>query len=307
MGIQVLLLLLSFLILYYGAEFALDGAEKIGKILGLSPLVIGLIIIGFGTSLPEMFVSHIACIDGVPDVAIGNIVGSNISNLFLILGFSGIMVSLGMKAKGILVQTIMHVIVTVLLIFSLSFKVIPWFASVALIAFFIFYLYWTYSKMKEDDIHDDDPPPPLNWIIITKLFLGFLFLYLGGELLVTSGTKLATALGISSYIISAIFVAFGTSFPELVTAILACVRKKDVNLITGNIIGSNIFNVALIMGSMGVYNIEIKQSFLIEFIVLGFAAMYMFVLAWTKVKFHRFSGILFLMTYVGVVLYWVKG
>ena len=146
----------------------------------------------------------------------------------------------------------------------------------------------------------------IDFKIVAKLILGFALLYGGGELLVSSGTALGKIFGISSYIISAIFIAFGTSFPELVTALIACLKKKNTDLITGNIIGSNIFNVAFVLGGLGFYNVKIEQNFHVEMYLLGAAAIFLMLLALIKKNFGRPAGILFLASYGFVVFHWIS-
>jgi cation:H+ antiporter len=309
MLVQVLLLVLSIGILYFGAEFALDSAEKIGYYFGLSPLVIGLLIVGFGTSLPEFFVSQLASYRGHPEIALGNIVGSNIANLFLILGISGIITTLVVQKREIKIQFFIHIILTLTLIGVLSYGKLNLMTLGVFCIFFFLYLFQTFQEMKKSKIGSSEevlPPEKIGLMTSVKLILGFALLYAGGELLVLSGTKIGELLGVSSYIISAIFIAFGTSFPELVTALIACVKKKDTELITGNIIGSNIFNVAFVLGGLGIYDIEIKQTFHVELYLLGGAALYLMLLPLIKKNFGKLSGLIFLSGYGYAVFHWVS-
>ena len=310
MVLQVILLALAIIMLYYGAEFALESAEKIGLALGLSPLVIGLLIVGFGTSLPEFFVSQLACLRCESPMAFGNVVRSNIANLFLILGISGTMVKLYVSREEIKIQLILHLILTSLLIFTLvQDRVYPWSAAM-FGAFFAYYLYDTFKQMRKqrhtghiEDAHEADK---IHWKEYVFLVIGFALLYLGGELLVTSGSALAALAGVDSYVISAVFVAFGTSFPELVTAIMACKRGKNTDIITGNIIGSNIFNVAFVLGSLSFYDIPINKDFSIEISSLIFAAVFLLGLSIAKKNFGRISGIIFLICYALSVYNWIS-
>lgn len=310
MLVQVLILVLSIVALYYGAEFALEGAEKIGLYFGLSPLVVGLVLIGFGTSLPEFFVSQIACWNNEPGIALGNIVGSNIANLFLIMGISGLVTPLFILQKSIKRQMIIHIFLTALLaVVILYFGITP-LASVLLFLFFIFFLWDTFREMRKErqlrSAEDEEEVEKLELFIFGKLVIGFVFLYFGGEYLVSSGTALGKELGVPAYVISAVFVAFGTSFPELVTAMIACVKKKNTDLITGNIIGSNIFNVAFVMGSIGFYDIKITQNFNQELILLGAASVFLLLLVLLKKNFGRLPGAIFLSSYGYTVYYWVS-
>ena len=300
---QSLLLVLSLVILYFGAEFALNGAEKVGKYFGLSPLVIGLVIVGFGTSLPELFVSQISCWGGHPEIALGNIVGSNIANLFLIMGVSGLLTELHLSKEEMKEQMVWHLVLTLLLIFVLTRSEFSLPSASLLAAFFFTYMFKTYRKMKKDKISEEADPDrgSLSFLIVGKLILGFGLLYGGGELLVSSGSKLGRLLGVQEYVISAIFVAFGTSLPELITALIACWKKKDADLITGNIIGSNIFNVAFVLASLGGYTITYGRTFSFEIAILLGASLFLLLLATMRKNFYRLSGGLFLLIYAGVI------
>lgn len=306
---QVLLLILSLAILYYGAEFVLDGAEKIGKILGLSNLVIGLLIVGFGTSLPEFFVSQLACFRGHSEIALGNIVGSNVANLFLIMGIAGILAPLRCGNRNIKIQFLFHLAMTVIMTIVLMQKELYPLSAIVLVIFFVNYLYYTFTKMKEkisDDDNQNEKKESIKLIMVVKLLSGFVLLYAGGELLVSSGSSLGRQFGVSEYVISAIFVAFGTSFPELVTALVACYKKKDTGLIVGNVIGSNIFNVAFVLASLGFYNVQIKDSFSTELFVLLGTALFLIALAKFRPVFHRFAGTIFLVAYFGMIWHWTS-
>ncbi|MBL6991328.1 MAG: calcium/sodium antiporter [Bacteriovoracaceae bacterium] len=307
MLLQVFLLIVSLAILYFGAEFALESGEKVGRFFGMSHLVIGLLIVGFGTSLPEFFVSQISCFHGHSDIALGNVIGSNIANIFLIMGSAALFVPLHLGSASIKHQCLLHLVITFLLVGVLFPANFTWISSAVLVVFFIVYLYQTFKKMKKEEAknpHANGEKEKIKILHFIKLIIGFVFLYFGGELLVSSGSKLGTLLGISEYVISAIFVAFGTSFPELVTAMVACYRKKDADLITGNVIGSNIFNIAFVLGSLGPYNFAIKGSYLPELATLVFVAFLLIALSHKNFTFRKIGGVIFLCTYVGMVYYW---
>lgn len=311
MLLQVLILILSIAVLYFGAEFALNSAERIGKALNFSPLVVGLVIVGFGTSLPEFFVSHLASIRGEYGLALGNIVGSNVANMFLILGITGLMTPLLMARRDILLQLGWHMALTLMLGGFLMMGALNWTSFVVFEAFFLTYLAWTYFQMRKDqrlnpvEKEEAKEEDKINAMVIIRLLLGFLLLYGGGELLVSSGTQLGKLLGVPPFVISAVFVSFGTSFPELVTALVACIEKKDTDLITGNILGSNVFNVALILGSLSLYKLPLESPYRLEVIALMGGTVVMLMLGLTRFRFNRLLGALFLAVYGGIVFHWV--
>jgi cation:H+ antiporter len=308
MLIQLTILLLSIVALYWGAEFTLEAGEEVGNYFGLSPLVIGLLLIGFGTSLPEFFVSQLACLRGEDEIALGNIIGSNITNLFLILGVSGFMAPLTMISHDIKRQVVIHLILTLILGLIIFWVGINPISTALLVIFFICYMWATLSNMKtktDDGEVIKKDTDRLHFLMVVRLLFGFALLYMGGEFLVKSGTQLGHLTGTSPFVISAILVAFGTSFPELVTAILACVKKKDTNLITGNIIGSNIFNVAFVMGSIGFYDVKIEKDFTVEIAALLFAACFLLLLVFLKKNFQKISAFIYLTGYVLMVSFWL--
>lgn len=307
MLIPSLILVAAVAILFFGAELSLDSSEKVGKKLGLSPLLVGMLLVGFGTSLPEFFVGHIAGLSGKAGIAIGSLVGSNIANMCLILGVSGVLTSMQLSNKSLRNQLIIHIALGFILWFVLTRESLNIFTASPLILLCGVYLYILFIDMKKErHIHQEDDENFNAALVVIKLFAGFGMLFLGGELLVKSGTDLCNALGISEYIVSAIFLAFGTSFPELVTSVMAAVKKKETDLIVGNIVGSNMFNCAFILGSLGIYDFPLDQNFSIEIGALILGAVGLFLLAAMKKNFYRISGIIYLTGYASAVGYWLR-
>ena len=186
MILQVFFLIISMAILYYGAEKTLGASEKIGMAFGFSPLMIGLLIVGFGTSLPELFVSHLSCLKGESELALGNIVGSNIANLFLILGLSGVITPLFTFKKEIRAQFFLHLILTVILTILLYQDRIYLWGIILLLTFFSVYLYVIFRVMKEQKrveskVLEEEKDEKLRFFDFFSLFLGLIFLYAGGR------------------------------------------------------------------------------------------------------------------------------
>lgn len=302
-----LLLLLAIIVLYFGAEFTLEAAEKIGKLIGLSPFVIGMLLIGFGTSLPEMFVGHIAALEGQMGIALGSLVGSNIANMCLILGVCSLITNLSLGGKQILKHLVIHLLLCLVLAYVLSSKVLSPITAIPLLSIVFIYLFTIISDVRkgDDSPGSEELEDTKVWLIVLKLLIGFFMLYVGGELLVYSGTKVALYLGISEYIVSSILIAFGTSFPELVTALMAALKRKDTNLIVGNIIGSNIFNCAFILGSLGFYNLELDGSYFYEMIALSSAGILLCCLSVFNQNINKFFGSLLLGLYFFMVGHWI--
>ncbi len=316
MLIPVLYILAAIIVLYFGADLTLEAAEKVGKKLGLSPLVIGMLLVGFGTSLPEFFVGHIAGVRGESGIAIGSLIGSNIANMFLILGVCGMFARLSIQGKSLREHLFIHLALGLILVFVLSQPVLSFLTTSPLLLLLAVYLFFIMKDMKREKLKKEsavlveDPDEPKKkdntGLLVLKMNLGFGMLYVGGELLVRGGTDLGIQLGIDTYIISAIFIAFGTSFPELVTALMAALKKKDTDIIIGNIVGSNMFNCAFILGSLGVYNFNIEQSFSFELLGLIGGAVVFILLSFIKRDLYRFTAGIFLICYGAVVAHWLK-
>lgn len=301
--IQIISILIALVILYWGAELTLANAEKIGHSLGLSPLAIGILIVGFGTSLPEFFVSQIAAWEGKAGMAIGNLVGSNVANSFLILGIAISMVTIPMRGKNLWGQLIFHLILHLMAYLFLIPPVVSWPLQLGLIILFSSYIF--YSAKSDMGVVEE----LAGEFVKTRtrdygfFFMGMVLLFLGGELLTSQGAALAQSFGVSEYFISVIFISFGTSFPELVTAVVACAKKKDMSLVVGNILGSNFFNLSFVLGSLIFYEVEVSSSKNIE--LLSLCAISILLIGFKILKkIPRLIGPCFLITYGGIVYYW---
>ena len=309
MVLSIVLIVVAIALLYFGAEFSLEASEKVGAHLGLSPLAIGMLLIGFGTSLPEFFVGHIAGSRGESGIALGSLVGSNIANLFLILGVSGFIAKLHTSGKSLKEHLFIHLLLCLTLFFVLTRAVLslastaPLFVVLGLYLFFIFKdLKRSHKKIENTELQDSK----ISAVLVLKMGIGFFFLYLGGELLVKGGVDLGAVVGVDSYIISSIFIAFGTSFPELVTAVMATLKKKDTDIVIGNIIGSNLFNCAFILGSLGIYEFQVSGSYFFELYALLGGGLFLVFLSAMKKELHRLSSVIFFSVYLGVVGHWLK-
>jgi cation:H+ antiporter len=304
---QFLILLLSLALLYFGAEFSLESAEKVGRRFKLSPLIIGMFLVGIGTSLPEFFVSHISALKNQPELALGTVIGSNIGNVYFILALSSLFTSFNFSTIELRQQLWAHLIVSLLVTPFLLMQKIDMVMGIVLGIFLVIYLYRTFAEMKQQ-VQDEVTPVDLTEsntaLMVFKMFLGFFLLYLGGDYLVSSASVICESFGIPAYVISAILVALGTSFPELITSLLAIYKKKGADLIIGNILGSNIFNIALILGSVAPYKIPVSRVMHMEIALLLFCSLYFLFLHYKRVRFVKTTGILFLAMYIKTVTVW---
>ena len=256
MIVDILILLAGLALLIFGAEWLVDGSSSIARRAGLSEFLIGMTIVGIGTSLPELVVSLTGALMGSADIAIGNVVGSNIFNVFLILGVTALIrpvaISDGNKRRDIP----LNIAACLLLIcfgmqhtlFGLggSDTINAWEGGVFLLLF-ITYLIFSIKGGKADDGEQPEPSRKL-WFSILMVVVGMAALIFGGDILVDSACRIARNSGLSEKFIAITILAGGTSFPELVTCVVAAAKKKGA-LALGNIIGSNISNILLILGS----------------------------------------------------------
>ena len=252
--LQVLLLIGGLALIVFGADWLVDGASGIARRFGLSEFVIGLTIVGMGTSAPEMVVSFIGAFQGNADIAIGNVVGSNIMNTLLILGVTALILPMAITPSNWKRDIPMNILITVLLIvLGLEYTIFRFGTNGLsrvdggiLIALFIGYMILSFKGNKPDE-EDSLAKQRSIWMCLLLIVAGIAGLAFGGNLFVNNATELARALGVSDKFIAITILAGGTSMPELATCVVAAAKKKG-QLALGNIIGSNVFNILLILG-----------------------------------------------------------
>lgn len=255
--IQSLILAGGLVMILFGANYLVDGASSIAKKFGISEFIIGLTIVGIGTSTPEMVVSYMSAFNGSTDLAIGNVVGSNILNTLLILGITALISPLAITRDNLRKDIPLNIAVTILLImlglnktfFGVGENTLSRLDGMVLLAIFIWYFVSSFKSGKGSDAQEDEEGIAERKIWVSALMIagGLAGLVIGGRLFVDSATCLAKILGISEKFIAITIVAAGTSMPELATSIVAAVKGKG-QLALGNVLGSNIFNILLILG-----------------------------------------------------------
>lgn len=259
MAIQILLLLLGLILILLGANWLVDGSSSIAKKAGVSEFIIGLTIVGIGTSMPELVVSCTGAFQGNADIAIGNVIGSNIFNTFLILGVTACICPIVITSGNRKRDLPLHLLVTLLLIGFGMKKTIFGFGSnevsridgIIMLVLFAVYLYLSF---KNDNTEGEDASTTKEYktaVAIVMIIIGFAALIGGGQLFVNSAVNLAKSWGVSDKFIAITILAGGTSLPELATCIVAA-KKSKAQLALGNIIGSNIANILLILGACAV-------------------------------------------------------
>ena len=304
-SLNVLFLLLGFGLLAKGADFFVDGASSVAKRFKIPQIVIGLTIVAMGTSMPEAAVSIKAAISGNADISIGNVVGSNILNILLILGVSSVIFPLVIKkfTQRIDIPIVMGASL-ILLVLGFFGKIFFWGGIIMLLCFggYLAYLFVTSKKNADSEEETQIKNMPV-WKSIIFVVLGIIMIVLGSEFAVETATNLAKMAGWSDAFIGLTVVALGTSLPELFTSVTAAI-KKNSDIAIGNVVGSNIFNILFILGVTSlIIPINFAPSFLIDTAIsLGCAAL-LLVLSLRGGKLRRWGGAIMLVSYVGYFIY----
>ena len=312
-----LLLILGFVLLIKGADFLVDGSASLAKKYNISNIVIGLTIVAFGTSTPELIVSLIASMNGNTEIAIGNVVGSNIVNIFFILGVSATIYPLATKSNTIWKEIPMSLLAALLLwvmandqlIDGANSSMLSRIDGIVFLAFFIIFIYYTVGIAKSDT--DDSPEIEIQNITPDKSFLfivlGLAGLIIGGKWIVDGAVALAKNLGLSESLIGLTIVAVGTSLPELAASAVAA-YKKQTDIAIGNVVGSNIFNIFLILGiSSLIKPLPFTSGSNIDVMVACLASIVLFVLLFVGKKhiIQKWQGLLMILIYLVYVGYLV--
>lgn len=312
---SIILIIVGFFLLIKGADFLVEGASNVAKKFHIPEIIIGLTIVSIGTSMPELFVSITSALDGYSDMAIGNVVGSNVANLLLILGLSTVIHSVKFKRETRLIEIPLCLFFTVVfLVFCNIGQDITRVEAVILILLFVLFIIYTIvmafkgekfdSKDNDEEIEKTEDNEYSTLRNVIYIIIGIIALKFGGDLTVNNAVNVAKTVGLSEKIISLTILAVGTSLPELVTSVSAAMKGKS-DIAIGNILGSNIFNLLLIIGvSALIKPITYNVSYNMDMCVLIIAT---FVLALfpsipPKNKMTRFNGIIYLFLYIGYMV-----
>ena len=301
MIVYFLLIVVGFILLIKGADFLVDGASNLAKKLKIPGIVIGLTIVSIGTSMPELFISITSALDGYSDMSVGNVIGSNIANLLLILGLSALMKPVSFQRETVKYEIPICLGVTILFfIFANTESTIDKMEACMLLLTFIMFLAYTLilAKNKKEEVPKSKKKTSIL-IDFGLIILGILGLKFGGDLTVNNAVKVAETFKVSEKIISITILAIGTSLPELVTSVRAAI-KGESDLAVGNIIGSNIFNMLLIIGvSALLHPISYNKSYNFDLNYFFFSVMLLLIFSYTKPKgkMGRTNGLLYLLFY----------
>jgi cation:H+ antiporter len=298
-------LILGLVILLFGGKFLVDGASSLALRFGMSRGLIGLTVVAFGTSAPELLVSVSAALKGSSDLAIGNVIGSNISNITLILGISAIVFPIAIH------PAVLKLDYLVMVVSSILFYLVALDGEISRLEGSIFFLlligvnayFIKKVKVDVDDTDSDGLRPQPLWRGIFLFFVGVIGLYVGSELLVNNAVKISQTYGISERIVGVTIVAIGTSLPELVTSVIAAFEKKT-DLAIGNILGSNIFNILSIIGLTSmILPISVSDAFIgNDFIWMLALSLLLFPILRSRLGIAKWEGALLLSVY-GLYVY----
>lgn len=303
---NIVLLIVGFAMLVKGADWFVDGAAGIASKLKIPQLVIGLTIVAMGTSAPEAAVSITAALKENASIAIGNVVGSNILNILIILGVTAVIVAMSIQKSTVMIEIPFMIAITVILIgmgktggqISRLEGVILWVLFLA----YLTYLFFLARKGKEEDVEEKRSV----WKLLLFMILGGVLVVWGSNFTVDSATVIARTVGISEHFIGLTIIAFGTSLPEFVTSVTAA-RKGNADIAVGNIVGSNIFNILFILGTTALITpIPYASAFIFDGIVAVAIGVVLWLAVFKKLELKRGWGIIMLVLYAAYFVYLVQ-
>jgi len=309
------LVVLGFVFLFKSADFLVTGASAIAKRFGVSELMIGLTVVAFGTSMPEFVVNVFASIQNQTNILLGNFLGTNIANILVGLGLTAIIFPLIARRSTVWKEIPFTVIGTALLFVLINFSLggqnntIIRIEGILLLLFFGLFVYYVIRMAKRDRKNSKKVITMSGKKAGVLIILGMIGLYLGGKWVVDGAVFIARTFNISDFVISAILVAIGTSLPELVTSLVA-VLKKNADIAISNIVGSNIFNLSLILGVCALIRpIQFKPILNIDLLILLFVTFLLFAfmfLGREKHKLERYEGVIFVIMYAAYIFYIIR-
>lgn len=308
MIINILLLILGFVLLIKGADIFVDGASSTASNFKVSKMLIGLTIVAFGTSAPEFAVSMQALASGSTDMVLGNVIGSCVLNILLILGIAAVIKPINIKndtvKKELPIALLISSLLAVLLLdIKLDNKLVNQITrtdAIVILLFFSVFLYYLINLAKKKKEEDKDETPKYKLFkSIVFVILGLGGIIIGSNLVVDNASDIASAIGVSERVISLTIIAFGTSLPELVTTIMSA-KKGETDLLLGNIIGSNIFNICVVLGiPVAIFGTITPGSFSsIDLIMLVGSSLILFLFSFTKKNINRIEGIIMLLAFI---------
>ncbi|MBE5939285.1 MAG: calcium/sodium antiporter [Lachnospiraceae bacterium] len=327
--IDIVLLVIGFVLLVKGADFFVDGSSTVAKVFKIPSIIVGLTIVAMGTSLPELSVSLVAALNGANEIAVSNVVGSNVFNLIVVLGACAIISPIAVDKSVVKREFPFSIIITIVLALMIADNYLPLIpdykpeiaegaekmvgiidrldGAILLIIFIGFMVYTVMTALNQRKAAKEQPEEdgPKKNIFLAILFIvgGIAAIKFGGDFVVDSAKSLAIRFGMSETLVGLTIVAVGTSLPELVTSVVAA-RKGETSLAIGNVVGSNIFNVLLILGVSSLISpVGVVFSSLIDMIILIFLSVLVLVFVKTKERIDRKEGIIMVALYIAYMVY----
>ena len=305
-----LFLVVGLVLLVKGADWLVDGASKLAKRLGVTDLVIGLTIVAFGTSMPEFVVNMVSVADGATDLAITNILGSNIINTLVILGCSALVCPLVAQRSTVRLDIPLNIVAGVLVLVFLFIsspmepKGLSRVEGLALLVVFAAFLVYTFYTAKADATTTPESTPFPLWKCVVLILAGLVGLVVGGEMIVKTAVAIARYCGVAEAVIGLTIVALGTSLPELATSVVAAFKHNN-DIAIGNVVGSNIFNVFFILGTSAIIkHLPVYPGIEIDAALVAVSALAVWLLLCNKNRsINRWGGALLLVIYAGYLTY----
>lgn len=308
--VQFILLIAGFFLLMKGADVFVDGSSALADRMGIPQIVIGLTIVAFGTSAPEAAISITAGIKGSADLAVSNVVGSNIMNVLLILGLASVISPLAIQKNTLRYEIPFTALITLLLLGLgiWDYSIGRWDGVLFLLVMAAFMVYLLMMSKKKNGADEPDEKPAAKmpvWKIILSILLGGAAIIFGSQLTVNSATEIATHFGMSERLIGLTIVAFGTSLPELITSVTAAVKHK-ADIAIGNIVGSNIFNILFVLGTTAVITpVVYSRDFIADNLAALAAMVLLFICVVKNKKLTRAGGIVMLLSYAAYFIFFI--
>jgi len=302
MLLNTVFIVLGIILVLWGADRMTEGSVALAERFNVSQLTIGLTIVAMGTSLPEFCVSLVSALKGTPDLAVGNIVGSNIFNALLIVGVAAMVTPINITLTTVRKDIPFALVASVLLMMMCFDGKISRLNGAILLAMFAIFMVITFKTAGQDpQTQNDDKPakkPMKLWLCVVFIIAGLGALILGSELFVNGATKVATLLGVSQAVIGLTIVAGGTSLPELATSVVAA-RKGNSGIAIGNVLGSNVFNILFILGVTGVISpMHMQGITMMDLSVMATAMIMLWLFSYTKLTLERWEGAVLTATFL---------
>ncbi|MGN0131265.1 MAG: calcium/sodium antiporter [Lachnospiraceae bacterium] len=306
--LQCLLLVLGFVMLVKGADWFVDGAAGIADRFGVPQLVIGLTIVAMGTSAPEAAVSITAALKGNAGITIGNIVGSNILNILIILGITSVIVAVTVAKSTVCCEIPYMLAITLLLLWmGYTGNEVTFAEGIILWVAFLFYLSYLFlmTKKNKEEVEEESRKMPM-WKLAAAVAVGLVLVVWGSDVTVDAATALAKGIGLSDRFIGLTIVALGTSLPELFTSVSAAVKGK-ADIAIGNIVGSNIFNILFVIGTTALITpVVFENNFIMDTLIAFGAGVLLLICVFRKKKLTRTHGVIMLLCYGAYFAYLLK-